>query len=154
MRNDTRMRLVLALSAALTLALPTGTSVRAGPATAGDPFAMACDTVRIELPAKFGSGWRLSGVTYTYPKGSIAQFMYLGKHGISPHCVQHRGYSSGYQIGAWYFLANGPVTATVVLSGCAPNGHRIYAKVPVRVPNPPAVIKLRDQDVSDRGKCG
>jgi hypothetical protein len=146
------MRAVLPLSTILVVVLAG--NAQAGPATSGDPLAMTCSMVRIEMPAKFGSGWRLSQIKYTYPSMSVAQFRYLGQHGLGSNCVEHRAYSSGYQIGAWYFPIHGQVTATVVMSGCAPNGHRIFAKVPIRLPNPPTVIKLRDQDVRDRGKCG
>lgn len=116
-------------------------------------FAVTCAKVQIDMPTRFGSGWHGDRANFVYPSATMSQFRYLGMAGSGWPCGGKQANSRGYLVGTYHFTVHGPMTAFVRIIACAPNGHRIFAKIPVPLPNPPSVIKATDEQVKDRGKC-
>lgn len=116
---------------------------------------VTCKDIQVEMPSGFGSGaWRFSRVSVEYPSASMAQFTYLAKSRIGQKCQRHRPHAGGYVIGTFHFTAHGAVTARLKMTGCGPDGNRVYVNVPLRLPDPPSRMKLDKKNVSVRGRCG
>lgn len=113
-----------------------------------------CKEVQVDLPSGFGAGaWRLSDVTVKYPAMSMAQFTHLAKSRVGAKCQGHRPSRGGYRVGTFHFAVHGAVKAKLTMSGCSPDGRRVYINVSLGLPSADRV-KLGGRDVSVRGRCG
>jgi len=114
----------------------------------------SCKAVQVEFPSGFGAGrWRLSSVVFVYPSMTAAQFAHFAKSKSKViRCQQHAPTARGYRVGTYHFTSQGPVTGKIRMSGCAPDGQRVYINIPVRLPVSGG-IKLGHKDVSVRGRC-
>lgn len=112
-----------------------------------------CKNVYVKLPSGFGAGvWRLSP-DFKYPSMSMAQLQYLASSRMGAECKGSRPVTDGYLVGTFHFSIHGVVTARLIMSGCAPNGQRVYINTPVTIPTDES-IHLDKESVDVRGRCG
>lgn len=121
------------------------------PASAGSTPNMVCKRMEVKMPSGFGSGpWDINRGTMSGLRLSMAEFQYAA---TKLQCPRTGPTASGYRIAVFYVVGRN-ARASARLSGCTPDGRKVFVSKPFQLPDPPSTLQLSARDIRVSGRCG